>query len=161
MNRVTFGVKSSPYVAVQTLQQAAVDFGEGYPETVEHITKSFYVDDLIAGADTIEDAIKLQGELSSILSKAGFDLRKYRSSEPRVLREIPAEFVEVMPKLEWVDNHTSSYPKALGICWNSLNDTVSVAINARSEYECTKRGVLGDISKTLMSWGGCALLSCQ
>ena len=129
MNRVTFGVKSSPYVAVQTLQQAAVDFGEGYPEAVEHINRSFYVDDLLAGADTINDTIKLQRELSSILSKAGFELRKYRSSEPEVINEIPAEFVEVMPKLELVDNHTSSYPKALGIGWNSQNDTVSVAIN--------------------------------
>ena len=33
MNRVTFGVTSSPYVAVQTLQQAAIDFGGDCPET--------------------------------------------------------------------------------------------------------------------------------
>ena len=154
MNRVTFGVKSSPYVAVQTLQQAAVDFGEGYPEAVEHINRSFYVDDLLAGADTVADTIKLQGELSSILSNAGFELRKYRSSKPEVLNEIPDEFVETMPKMEWVDNHTSSYPKALGIGWNSQNDTVSVAINTMVDYECTKRGVLGDISKTfdVLGW---------
>ena len=49
MGRVTFGVTSSPYVAVQTLQQAASDFGQDYPEAVEHITKSFYVDDLLGG----------------------------------------------------------------------------------------------------------------
>ena len=154
MNRVTFGVKSSPYVAVQTLQQAALDFGEGYPDTVEHINKSFYVDDLLAGADTIEGAIRLQKELSLILSKAGFKLRKYRSSEPEVVSEIPSELVEVMPKMELVDNHTSNYPKALGIGWNSQNDTVGVAINATEKYECTKRGVLGDISKTfdVLGW---------
>ena len=31
MNRVTFGVTCSPYLAVQTLQQAALDYGENYP----------------------------------------------------------------------------------------------------------------------------------
>ena len=51
MGRVTFGVTSSPYVAVQTLQQAASDFGQDYPEAVEHITKSFYVDDLLGGGE--------------------------------------------------------------------------------------------------------------
>ena len=154
MNRVTFGVTSSPYVAVQTLQQAAVDFGEGYPETVDHINKSFYVDDLLAGSDTIEGAIKLQRELSLILSKAGFTLRKFRSSEPQVVSEIPPDLVEAMPKMELMDNHTSKYPKALGIGWNSQTDTVAVAINTPGNYECTKRGVLGDISKTfdVLGW---------
>ena len=32
MNRVTFGVAASPYLAVKTLQQAAKDFGEDFPQ---------------------------------------------------------------------------------------------------------------------------------
>ena len=154
MNRVTFGVTSSPYVAVQTLQQAAVDFGKGFPETVDHINKSFYVDDLLAGSDTVEGAITLQRELSSILSRAGFTLRKFRSSEPKVIMEIPSELIEPMPKMELMDNHTSKYPKALGIGWNSQNDTVAVDVNTQGKYDLTKRGVLGDISRTfdVLGW---------
>ena len=49
MNRVTFGIASSPYLAVQTLQQTAADFGQGCPGTVQHIHQSFYVDDLLGG----------------------------------------------------------------------------------------------------------------
>ena len=89
MNRVTFGVTSSPYVAVRTLQQAASDFGAECPEAVEHVNKSFYVDDLLAGSDTIEGVVKLREELSRILTRAGFTLRKFRSSEDQVLRQIP------------------------------------------------------------------------
>ena len=59
MTRVTFGVSASPYLAVRTLQQAATDHGEGYPVAVQHILRSFYVDDLLAGAATPEDAISL------------------------------------------------------------------------------------------------------
>ena len=38
MQRVTFGVASSPYLAVQTLQQAAADFGSDFPEASWHIS---------------------------------------------------------------------------------------------------------------------------
>ena len=115
MNRVTFGVTASPYVAVQTLQQTGSDFGGGCPVAVEHINKSFYVDDLLAGSDSIEGALELQRDLSRILSEGGFTLRKFRSSAPQVIEEIPSDLVEPMPKLDFMDNHTSKYPKALGI----------------------------------------------
>ena len=48
MNRVTFGVTSSPYVAVRTLQQVAEDFSTPSSSVTWHIQQSFYVDDLLA-----------------------------------------------------------------------------------------------------------------
>ena len=43
MNRVTFGVAASPYLAVRTLQQTARDHATT-PKASYHITHSFYVD---------------------------------------------------------------------------------------------------------------------
>ena len=63
MNRVTFGVTSSPYVAVRTLQQTAADFSTPDSLASWHVHQSFYVDDLLAGADNIPDAIQLYKEL--------------------------------------------------------------------------------------------------
>ena len=74
MTRVTFGISASPYLAVRTLQQIAVDHGEGYPTAVQHILKSFYVDDLLAGADSEEEAMQLFDDLRRILLKGGFSL---------------------------------------------------------------------------------------
>ena len=54
MNRVTFGVASSPYLAVRTLQQTASDFGQEFPDAKWHVNHSFYVDDLLGGSDSIE-----------------------------------------------------------------------------------------------------------
>ena len=48
MTRVTFGVASSPYLAVKTLQQPGQDFGREFPTAQWHILQSFYVDDLMA-----------------------------------------------------------------------------------------------------------------
>ena len=41
-----------------------------------HVTHSFYLDDLLAGADTPEEASVLQKELRALLLKGGFDLHK-------------------------------------------------------------------------------------
>ena len=75
MNRVTFGVTSSPYAAVRTLQQTAMDFSSKSSLASWHVFHSFYVDDLLAGADSVAMAVQLFKELREVLSKGGFDLR--------------------------------------------------------------------------------------
>ena len=154
INRVTFGVASSPYLAVQTLQQAGRDFGKDWPIAQHHIDSSFYVDDLLGGANSDEEVIQLYEQLTNILSKAGFTLRKFRSSSPQVLSQIPAKLVEAMPTKTMTDCHSASYPKALGVVWNSTNDTMSTAINKPENFNPTKRGILSDVSKTfdVMGW---------
>ena len=79
MNRVTFGVAASPYLAVKTLQQAAKDFGGELPQANWHINHSFYVDDLLGGASNVKEALSLYSDRRQILGKAGFQLRKWRS----------------------------------------------------------------------------------
>ena len=154
MNRVTFGVSSSPYVAVQTLQQAGVDFGQGCPVAQHHINSSFYVDDLLGGADTVEGAMDLCSQLTKILTKGGFTLRKFRSSSAQVLSSLPEELVETIPTKELVDCHTASYPKALGVVWDSAMDTMSTDVTNPGKFAPTKRGILSDVSKTfdVLGW---------
>ena len=73
MTRVTFGVSASPYLAVRTLQQAAADHEKDHPTASQHILRSFYVDDLLAGAETVEQAVELYSSLRAVLSKGGFN----------------------------------------------------------------------------------------
>ena len=55
MKHVAFGVASSPYLVTQVLQQTAHDFGEEFTLAKPHILSSFYVDDCLAGADSLEN----------------------------------------------------------------------------------------------------------
>ena len=71
MKRVTFGVSASPYLAVRTLQQTASDHAQDHPLASSHIHNSFYVDDLLAWADSVEEALDLYGSLRAVLSKGG------------------------------------------------------------------------------------------
>ena len=154
MCRVTFGVASSPYVAVRTLQQAAADLGVAYPNAQYHITQSFYVDDLLGGADTVQEAITLRSQISEVLSKGGFTLRKFRSNSKEVLNSIPTDLVEPMPSKELVDCHSTNYPKALGVVWDSVKDIMSTDVCTHSKFAPTKRGILSDVSRTfdVLGW---------
>ena len=154
MQRVNFGVTASPYVAVKTFQQTAKDFGHDKPNASHHIQTSFYVDDFFAGADTAAAAITLRTEVTDILSKAGFHIKKWRSSSSKVLSSIPSELLEIMPDQELVDLHSASYPKALGLIWDSRKDSMATHVELPADYSSTKRGVVSDIAKTfdILGW---------
>ena len=160
MTRVTFGVAASPYLAVKTLQQASEDFGEDYPEAQWHLTHSFYVDDLLGGADTPQEALQLYENLCMILSKACFSLRKWRSNSTEVLKKILSEIQEKLPTQALVDQHSATYPKALGVAWDSREDTMFTSINLPEHYSSTKRGIVSDIARTfdVLGWLSPAIL---
>ena len=154
MTRVTFGVSCSPYLAIRTLQQTARDHGQEHPQAARHIIESFYVDDLLAGATTEEEAIRLVPEMRAILKQGGFNLCKWRSSSQTVLKTIPAELQETMLVKEVTTLQPSAYPKALGLRWDSKQDQMSPSINVNSHYQQTKRGIISDVSKTfdVLGW---------
>ncbi len=85
MTRVTFGVSASSFAANMSVKQNALDFEMEYPQAAEAVKISFYVDDGLTGADSVDQAIQLQGQLQESFMKGGFLLRKWNSSDPTVL----------------------------------------------------------------------------
>ena len=160
MQRVTFGVAASPYLAIKSMQQAALDFGEEYPKAQWHITHSFYVDDLMGGADSPQEAINLFNELRHILSQASFHLKKWRSGSSEVLKKIVSDIQEKLPTQDLVDMTSAKYPKALGLTWDSHKDKMATCVNVPPSYSTTKSGIVGDIAKTfdILGWLAPAIL---
>ena len=60
MIRVTFGVSPSAFLANMALKQNALDSAEEFPMASKAVQESFYVDDCLSGADSIEEATKLK-----------------------------------------------------------------------------------------------------
>ena len=154
MQRVTFGVTSSPYMAVKTLMQTATDFGQSFPQAQRHIRESFYVDDFFGGADTTTEASLLRKQITDILSQGGFNIKKWRSSSPTVLKSIPLALTESIPDQKLLDSHSACYPKALGLVWDSRKDEMATHIEVSQSYSSTKRGVVSDIARTfdVLGW---------
>lgn len=118
MLTVTYGSASAAYQAVATLHQIAEDNRELHRLAAGRIPKNFYVDDLLSGADTIEETKFLQAEISEVLDSGGFVLRKWSTNEPQLFGKgiINEESVAVN-----LPNEGDAI-KALGIRWIPSDD---------------------------------------
>ena len=76
INRVTFGTASASFLATRTLHQLAKDEYDSYPSASRILKRDFYVDDLLTGAQSLEEAISLRNDLIKLLDREGFSLRK-------------------------------------------------------------------------------------
>ena len=153
MTRVTFGVVCSPFLATQVLRQVASDYRQQFSDAASIIETTFYVDDCLTGADTVEEAVHIREEFNVLLAKACMNLRKWRSNSTDLLQTIP----DIIKEKE--DVHMFSVPtdchKALGIHWHTTKDTLHVAtpIIEKRVYP-TKRQISSDVAKTfdILGW---------
>ncbi len=60
MTRVTFGVSASSFAANMAVKQNAVEHAVEFPLAAKRVHTSFYVDDGLTGADSVQEAIELQ-----------------------------------------------------------------------------------------------------
>ncbi|GFV97784.1 DUF1758 domain-containing protein [Trichonephila clavipes] len=136
---VTYGTASAPYLATRCLFQTGLDLERDDPAVSSLIKESFYIDDLMAGAPSNEEAISLIKTLSNILEARGFHLRKWRSNSSEVLSRISSNWVEDSSNLEI---HPDECSKALGLTWNSMKDTFIFNLKVNFPDNITKRSFL-------------------
>lgn len=118
---------------------------EEYPNAKMAITNDMYVDDLITGADNEQDAAKLQQQISTVLARGGFELRKWASSSAAVLQSIPASHRESKELLQFDDCDSI---KALGIYWFPTQDLFGFVVKIpESSDSSTKRSILADTAR--------------
>ena len=79
-----FGLVQSPFLLVGTLKQHLESLRVEYPEHIEESIMSLFVDDVIRGRDTIEQARELKKVAVSVFQWAGFDLNKWYSNPPEL-----------------------------------------------------------------------------
>ncbi|XP_055527362.1 uncharacterized protein LOC129719983 [Wyeomyia smithii] len=137
LSTVTYSVSPSSFLSTRALQQLANDDGESYPQAQQALQKNMYVDDLISGDSTIEQAIQLRNQLNELLKKGGFNLRKWCSNAPEVLNDLPQDLfgTQSLRKFEPDD-----IVKTLGMSWEPKGDLfrfdVAIANYQRADLHC-------------------------
>lgn len=134
----TYGLRSSGFVAVRTLQQLASDEGMLYPQAADILMQGFFVDDLLWSTQNLTEACTLQDELVSLLKLGGFDLRKWASNSPELLSRIGADQAVA---INFSDDTVCPSLKVLGLKWLPGDDCFSFDYNM-SDSTYTKRSVL-------------------
>lgn len=145
LSTVTYGTTPAPFLSIRVLQQLALDEKENYPSACRVLNTDTYVDDVISGADSLEEAFELHTQLCSLLNTGKFNLRKWITNSKELLDLIPVDFREKLEIFKLNEPHTV---KALGLEWNTNDDCFSFKINFDDQQTIvTKRSLLSDAAK--------------
>ena len=91
LNTTTYETSSASFLAPRSLKQLANDEENVFPNASVALREDFYMDDLLTGARTIEDAKKIVSELIHVTRKCGMILRQWASSEPELISALSGE----------------------------------------------------------------------
>ncbi|XP_071562311.1 uncharacterized protein [Temnothorax nylanderi] len=144
LNTVTYGQTSASHLAISSVQQQAKDGATRFEMASRVLLEDSYVDDIITGADSEPEAIKLVSQLENLLREGGFETHKWRSNREGIVPELHAvDRVEESSVLE-ID---ASAVKTLGLGWHPKSDMFQFSIEPITSSVKTKREVLSTISR--------------
>ncbi|CAL1299199.1 unnamed protein product [Larinioides sclopetarius] len=127
-NRVIFGVNASPFLLAATIKTHIEKYVEQYPDTIRILDESFYVDDLVAGEDTVESAFDLSKTAAKMMNEAGMNLRITNNADLRKLWDL-----EHFDHLTFNDLDNQLH-RVLGLLWNPQNDYFSLSLKGLLEF---------------------------
>ncbi|XP_018377310.1 PREDICTED: uncharacterized protein LOC108770304 [Trachymyrmex cornetzi] len=143
LNTLTFGVSSSPYLAIRTIHKLADDERDAYPNAAEVLKTHLYVDDLLTGAETIDKARSLRDEIITLLSRDGFNIRQWASNEKRVIEDLKPDAVNS----DLIFDKPNTL-RTLGILWCPREDMLRYSVRSINHTKrITKRLVISEIAK--------------
>lgn len=143
LETVTYGTTPAPYLAMRCLRQLARENKGQYLQAAKVLESDFYMDDVLSGTDDLEETIVLQQQLTALLAKGQFSLRKWRSNDAKILNHLKEE-----GKSDNLLMLNKDEPlKTLGLLWNHKTDLLQYSIKERKDSRITKRTVLSAIAQ--------------
>jgi len=139
-SRLVFGLRPAPAILGVVIAHHLDKFETRDPHSVELLRESLYVDDLVAGVDSVEEGVQFYRRSKQIMLEAGMNLRKWQSSSPSLSQQIQlaeSEFDSIQVNLTVTQdsnpenlqiktfestNSPSQVSKLLGLLWDSRND---------------------------------------
>lgn len=139
---VTYGLKSSPFLALRTMLELANEYENDYPLAAYATRYERYMDDYMTGSESEGQLIELYHQLIAMLKEGRFDLSKWRTNCPRLIGIINADFSDHI--IELTDEATS----ILGLKWQPSSDCFTFEVSEKWEgQKNTKRAVLRAIAR--------------
>ena len=141
MTTVVYGTACAPYQANRALLQLAEDERALFPKGAHVLENHVYVDDALAGGDTLEDALDVRDQLINILNAAGMKLDKWSSNYAALLPDdSPAASSRLFSEINSVS--------ALGLLWNPAHDCFIFRVDLGPLPKTfTKRSVLSEVAR--------------
>ena len=143
--RLPFGDRASPFLAQLVIRTHAKLHDMEYPLAAETCLNNLYMDDVIRSIDSTEMAKKLRRELTELLKKGGFRIRKWCSNSVEVLMDTPEE--SRAPGILDLEESELPCQKPLGVLWNAEKDVIGYRHKPPEVEGITKRTLLSLIAR--------------
>ncbi|GBM27208.1 hypothetical protein AVEN_9871-1 [Araneus ventricosus] len=127
LSTVTYGTVPAPFLATRTLKALADEERKDFPKAADVICSDIYMDDILSGEATIEDAKKLQAQICELFLRAGFELHKWVSNSPDLLQDLSTPFYSF-------DKGQDVGPvKTLGMLWDPKVDCLTYEVKIKDK----------------------------
>ncbi|XP_066585499.1 uncharacterized protein [Prorops nasuta] len=124
LNAVTYGTASASFLSVRAFFQLGYECQDEFPVISKIILNDFYADDLLTGAETVEETIFIASIISKVLN---------------------------VTNIEETEKHTFSSlqdsAKTLGLKWTVRSDIIGYTVQTSKRKGVTKRKVSSEISQ--------------
>ncbi|XP_071652185.1 uncharacterized protein [Temnothorax longispinosus] len=142
MLTVTYGTASAASLANGCIDDLAERNAVNFPIGAKHIKRGCYIDDVLTGADTLQEAIIVRDQVIQLLRLGCFEFSKWASNCPELIKPVDNQNSE--PVTINGDMDTS----ILGIQWNQSKDTFSFLCTPDPSHNViTKRTILLEVSR--------------
>ena len=159
--RLVFGLRPSPAILGTVISHHLDRYQSDQPELIQFIKDSFYVDDLICGGDTVEEAFNIYQVAKEALAAGGFHLRKWNSNSQELRNKMLPESdlsnqvvsdsnqaEQIAHLIDCSNTRMDDQPqdKLLGISYNSCHDEFTFCfsdlMNQLQKYPASRRSLL-------------------
>lgn len=119
--------------------QLVEEDGKAFPIAGRIVKEETYMDDILSGANSVEEAIEAQRQLKQLLIQGGFPIHKWCSNSPEFLEHLPEE--EREKKMSKEEREVNETIKVLGLLWDPTADTLSIANHPKPSSEADQHRV--------------------
>ncbi|XP_061515249.1 uncharacterized protein LOC133393612 isoform X1 [Anopheles gambiae] len=147
---MTFGATCSPGTAHFVKNNNAERFAEQFPRAIHCIKYEHYVDDMLASAETSEEAAQLAETVRHIHAEGGFEIRNWVSNSNEVLERLRWGVSQEDGRGVVMD---SSAEKVLGMWWETTTDSFIFRLNLKHDkglLSGTRMPTKREVLRTLM-----------
>ncbi|KAG5864172.1 hypothetical protein JTB14_026651 [Gonioctena quinquepunctata] len=129
-------------LTLSVLRKLAEDEKKAFPRAAEVLSSESFVDDIITGTSTSEEAHQLQIELISSLKKGAFEAHKWTSIIPELHSNIPPSLIDPAALCLDCDNTT----KVSGLKWQPSSDYFTHEVEPIDRI-CIERHILSEVAR--------------
>ena len=143
LTTVTYGTKPAAFLATRCLKELSFEFRDTYPLAAEILDRDCYVDNILTGAQTLEEILALHDQLMKITSAGCFPLRKWCSNNPIFMKNVNDELRET--SIDFSPNSLSTI-STLGLSWSPINDNFVFKFDFPIN-QATKRSIVSETAR--------------